>query len=84
MQKDGPDFGPSLGQKQPDDYAVFASDVTGSEIEVTFDLLGAEVTIFISCQSYANSFPQSRHTTYVPVWAAAPERREPLAVLGKL
>jgi hypothetical protein len=34
-----------------EDYAVFASDVTGSEIDVTFDELRVEVTTLISCQS---------------------------------
>lgn len=66
------------------DQAVLASDCAGSGIAVTLDERGTELNTFISFQSYANSLPQSRHTTYVPVNAAAGERCEPREVIGKL
>jgi len=38
-------------EKAVQDQAVFANEVTGSEIEVTFEVFGEEVRTFISCQS---------------------------------
>ena len=57
--------------------------VTGPELSVCG--LVATLTLFILSQSYGNSRPQSRHTTYVPVTDAAALRRcLPLTVRGKL
>src|SRR5271157_6353700 len=57
--------------------------VTGSELSVC--ALVATLTLFILFQSYGNSWPQSRQTTYVPVTDAAALRRSlPLTVIGKL
>src|ERR1039458_160711 len=57
--------------------------VTGS---AALAVRGFDASIFISDQSYGNSRPQSRHTTYVPVAdAAATLRRSlPRTVMGKL
>lgn len=74
----------SIPRRVGTDQAVLASVLAGSCIAVTVDRCGAELNTFISCQSYGNSLPQSRHTTYVPVTAAAEERREPRDVIGKL
>jgi hypothetical protein len=71
-------------EDKAENQAVLASERAGSGMTVTLESRRSALTLFISCQSYGNSLPQSRHTTYVPVTAAAGERREPRAVIGKL
>jgi hypothetical protein len=46
--------------------------------------LSGEDTTFIFCQSYGNSLPQSRHTTYVLDDGVPSEQFGFLAVIGKV
>jgi hypothetical protein len=78
----------SIHLKQSRCYAALLachSTETGAGSMILGDSSGADATSFMPAQSYANSLPQSKHTTYVPVTLAAGERRLfPLAVIGKL
>src|SRR5271157_4696697 len=79
-----PSLRPRVSRKTAADYAALwpGSTRIGAALG---EVSGWVRTSFISSQSYGNSFPHSRQTTYVPVTEATALRRSlPRTVIGKL